>query len=225
MSPHGAHNEVLSNGADTQLEGSRAPDRSESNQQFEDSIPRLERISVDDSDDDCDNDSMDSGDAGSRLRTEECDALVAELGGNRRPCVSFGGVQVREHEIVVGDNPEVLVGPPISLGWGYNQHRSMTLQEFIEWKRSKSPLCELSDAVGERRDSAGTVGKERGGQALRLSSRSRRHILMDVFGYDVAAIRSAEKEVRAIQEQRWATVKQVRAAVSVDEPFRSVFRE
>ena len=43
---------------------------------------------------------------------------------------TFGDVDVREHERIAGDNPCVRRGVPLGLGWGYRQHRSMSLDQF-----------------------------------------------------------------------------------------------
>jgi hypothetical protein len=105
--------------------------------------------------------------------------------------VRFGHVSVREHEIVLGDNPVAEVGPPISLGWKYNQHSELELDEY-ESRRY------LTNSVKRQRET------------FRLSGCTRKHLLVNVFNCTEEAIAQAQKEAKRIQEQRRATLKQIR---------------
>ena len=50
--------------------------------------------------------------------------------------VTFGKIQIREFERIVGDHPMVsdLRGPPLSIGWGYNECDAVPVDEFESWR-------------------------------------------------------------------------------------------
>lgn len=37
-----------------------------------------------------------------------------------KPLVHFGSIEIREYEIILGDNPGCLSGPSLSIGWNYS---------------------------------------------------------------------------------------------------------
>jgi len=96
-----------------------------------------------------------------------------------RPRVSFGSIQIREYNRVVGDHPDVKVGPPISIGWEFYEHAPQPLDEY--------------DANSSSRKGLGLQ---------RLSSITRKNLLHNVFGVPEEEIRLAEKEVQQILKQR-----------------------
>ena len=53
--------------------------------------------------------------------------------------VSFSHVSIREYSRVVGDNPSVCCGPPLSLGWKYNKRGRIDIDIFEEAKTQSSP--------------------------------------------------------------------------------------
>jgi hypothetical protein len=115
--------------------------------------------------------------------------------------ISFGAIHVREYEVIVGDNPDVRVGPPISLGWRFIQHDDETIDDY-EKRKAERP----------RRPN------------LRLSSITRKNLLSNVFGVPEEEIRSAEKENQKIQRQRQATVRQVKTVAKVETVMQSARR-
>jgi hypothetical protein len=113
--------------------------------------------------------------------------------------VSFGVIQVREYNRVLGDNPDVLFGPPISIGWDYVQKDALPMDEYE------------------------TTKPQRKG-ALRMSSVTRRNMLLNVFEVPADEIRAVEREVKKIQKQRSQTNKQGTAGRAVESAMQSAKR-
>ena len=113
--------------------------------------------------------------------------------------VSFGMIQVREYNRVLGDNPDVLFGPPISIGWNYTQKDALSMDEYESTKPPREG-------------------------ALRMSSVTRRNLLLNVFGVPAEDIRAVEREVKKIQKQRLQTNKQGTAGRVVESAMQSAKR-
>ena len=80
-----------------------------------------------------------------RRRSDGMEPMAATLQGQQKKSrkkalpsrnVSFGKVQVRSHERVLGDNPSCHDGPSLSIGWNYGKEKIVQLDDF-EKKRSK----------------------------------------------------------------------------------------
>ena len=55
----------------------------------------------------------------------------------RRGTITFGQVNIREYERVLGDNPSVTSGPPLSIGWRYSPSTlNMSIDDYEENKGS-----------------------------------------------------------------------------------------
>ena len=92
-----------------------------------------------------------------------------------RRSVRFGSVQVREYDRIVGDHPEVKVGPPIGIGWEYMELEPLNMEEY--------------EAQHQRRF------------VRRLSSITRKNMLLNGFGIPEEEIRQAELENQRIMAQ------------------------
>jgi len=113
--------------------------------------------------------------------------------------VSFGAIQIREYDRVLGDNPDVRVGPPVSIGWDFVQLDDMALDHY-ETTRPKKKLY------------------------LRMSSITRKNLLKNVFDVPEEEIRAAEKEVQKIQKQRSQTKKQGKSGAKVESVLKAAKR-
>jgi hypothetical protein len=133
-----------------------------------------------------------------KLEEKDQPSIVVILVPSPKKTVSFFSVTVRQYNRVIGDHPEVRVGPPVSLGWEYLQLPEQTLEEYQESKP-------------ERR-------------SLRLSSITRKNLLLNVFGYSEEEIRAAEKEVQVIQKKREQSLKQGKASRVVESAMQSARR-
>jgi hypothetical protein len=65
--------------------------------------------------------------------------------------LQWGEVHVREYARVVGDHPEVRLGPPLSIGWAYCDRLSQSLDEFESEHSTKRKGVHRLSSV-ERRD-------------------------------------------------------------------------
>jgi hypothetical protein len=131
--------------------------------------------------------------------TESTIATNDDSSRTSKKSVSFGVIQVREYNRVLGDNPDVIFGPPISIGWEYTQNDALPMDEYERTKpRRKS--------------------------SLRMSSVTRRNLLLNVFEVPAEEIRAVEREVQKIQKQRSQTLKQGTAGRVVESAMQSAKR-
>jgi hypothetical protein len=103
----------------------------------------------------------------------------------QKKIVSFGSVYIRQYERIVGDHPETKVGVPVSIGWKYydskEQYSSpISIYEYDEYR----------------------VSKGRGKYLLKMSSITRRNMLLNVFDIPEQELARAEKETKKIKKQR-----------------------
>jgi hypothetical protein len=56
--------------------------------------------------------------------TEEESTSITTADSSIKKAVSFGLIEVREYNSVVGDNPTVRFGPPMSIGWEFVQRKT-----------------------------------------------------------------------------------------------------
>uniref|UniRef100_A0A7S4QTM1 Uncharacterized protein n=1 Tax=Ditylum brightwellii TaxID=49249 RepID=A0A7S4QTM1_9STRA len=61
----------------------------------------------------------------------------------RKQSVSFGTIEVRAYERMVGDHPCVSTGAPITLGWKYNQHDGISVDKYERARGSARQLAQL----------------------------------------------------------------------------------
>uniref|UniRef100_A0A7S2HF07 Uncharacterized protein n=1 Tax=Helicotheca tamesis TaxID=374047 RepID=A0A7S2HF07_9STRA len=93
--------------------------------------------------------------------------------------VSFSLVKIREHSIVLGDHPDCSEGPPLSIGWEYNEKENLDIGSYESQR-----------------------GKRRTRYELILSCKERRTILSKIVGLSAKEIVAAEIEVMKAKEQR-----------------------
>ena len=116
--------------------------------------------------------------------------------------IQWGNIQIREYNRIVGDNPETIVGPPLTLDWQYNEHELITIDEYEETRPKRKVFWRL-----------------------RLSSITRKNMLKNVFGIPESEIAAAEREVQVIRRQRQSTNKQGRLSSSVENAVQSAKRK
>ena len=102
---------------------------------------------------------------------------VASTDASARKRVVFGNIQVREYNRTIGDNPSVRVGIPVALDWHFSELPVLSIDEY---EGSRPPYKTM----------------------LRLSSITRRNMLLNVWGYSEEDIASADKEVQKIKRRQ-----------------------
>lgn len=96
----------------------------------------------------------------------------------KKRTVSFGPIHVRQYERIVGDHPDTRVGVPLAIGWAYNEDECMSIERY-------------------------EVARARRGRAnFRLTSITRKNILLNVYGLPKEDIMRAEAETEKLQKQR-----------------------
>jgi hypothetical protein len=119
---------------------------------------------------------------------------------DNRKTVSFGSIQVRSFNRILGDHPEVQFGPPLSLSWEFVDLEAQTLDKYESTRPSKK-------------------------RNLRLSSLTRRNLLENVFDVPSNELIAAEKAAKKIQRQRERSNKQGRVPAVVESALLSVNRK
>jgi len=104
----------------------------------------------------------------------------------QKKVVSFGSVFIRQYERIVGDHPETRVGVPVSLGWKYYDNPE---------QYSTTPIS-LEDYDDYR------ISKGRGKYLLKMSSITRRNMLLNVFDIPEQELNQAEKKTKKMKQQR-----------------------
>jgi hypothetical protein len=112
--------------------------------------------------------------------------------------VSFGVVEVREYNRIVGDHPEVRFGPPLTISWDYYAHPPVYIDTYETTHVHKKPT--------------------------RMSSITRRNLLQNVFGATDEEIQQSEKECQKIQKRREQSKQQVLRIEKVQSKRKSVKR-
>lgn len=97
--------------------------------------------------------------------------------------VSFSHVSIREYSRVVGDNPSVCCGPPLSLGWKYNKQGKTDIDTFEAIKTEASLL--------------------NGRQCQRRTSEEREKLLTDIGGANHSQIMRGSMQASYDNKLRW----------------------
>jgi hypothetical protein len=94
--------------------------------------------------------------------------------------VSFGPIHVRQYERIVGDHPETKVGVPLSLGWAY-------------YEDDRHP-----DGISIDRYECDRICRGK----IRMSSITRKNLLLHVFMLPEEEIRLAEQRSKKLRKKR-----------------------
>lgn len=120
----------------------------------------------------------------------------------RRREVRFGSIERREYNRMVGDHPDVRVGPPITFSWEFGELPTITIEDFEKERANRS-------IKGLRK----------------MSSITRKNMLRNVFEVSEEEILAAEKEVQKIRKQREHSSKQSSTSAVVESSLRRAGRK
>lgn len=96
--------------------------------------------------------------------------------------VSFGEVQFREYERALGDNPSVTSGPPLSIGWRYNEAGAFSVDNYEEHKPDP-----------------------RNKEELQMPQEIREKLLREQAGVTSSALQQVNREVNTVKRERKAS--------------------
>jgi hypothetical protein len=157
----------------------------------------LTESSVSDVDTQSDHASVAGNDSSDELQEDETTSQSPSSSNSRR--VQFGFIEIREYERIVGDHPDVKVGPPMGIGWQYYQNDKQSIETYESTRVPKKYV-------------------------LRMSSITRKNMLRNIFNIPEYEIRSAEKEVQKIQKLRIRSSQQSHVVAKVEDTIRRPFR-
>mmetsp|Transcript_28914 Transcript_28914/g.43665 ORF Transcript_28914/g.43665 Transcript_28914/m.43665 type:complete len:298 (+) Transcript_28914:94-987(+) len=115
--------------------------------------------------------------------------------------VSFNSVQIREHDITLGDHPSSSTGPPVQLDWKPKNESTIDLDQY---ENSRQP--------------------RRKRRQLKLSFQEREEILSS-SGFTVDQLKNAWMESLKIRQQRYETIMKGSIATKVEEMWESACRK
>lgn len=104
--------------------------------------------------------------------------------------ISFSTVEIREYNIVIGDNPSVSRGAPVGLGWKYVSSSPINVDEYEFTRMSEGRLVTSC-----------------GARAGLMLTHLRRRSLLRYAGFTEEEIKEAAAEARRIKAQRRSTIK------------------
>jgi len=122
-------------------------------------------------------------------------------GGPAQKSVRFHGIEIRDYERVVGDNPSCSSGPPIGIGWAHGKTRVLNIDSY-EHSRS-----------------------ERKTQRKLVLNRQNREELLANWDVPVSDIVEAIRGNVRVKNQRRQTVTNLGKAEKLEEAFESATRK
>jgi|EP01083_Nonionella_stella_P000141 hypothetical protein len=101
-----------------------------------------------------------------------------------KPRVTFGNIEIRRYNRILGDNPACIVGPPIQLDWTYNPDSILSVP-IEEYENNRYP--------------------RRTRRQLVMTTITRRNMMTYHFGCTHEEVDAAERSTKKIQRQRAQT--------------------
>jgi hypothetical protein len=109
--------------------------------------------------------SMRKGNGANNSRTVKEEAFVERRpirSPSPSPCgVRFGHVSIRQYPVIVGDNPAVSGGPPLSIGWEYDDEVTLDVVEYEEQRPPRRKGREMLVPTDVRTDRLREAGYSR----------------------------------------------------------------
>mmetsp|Transcript_54940 Transcript_54940/g.81771 ORF Transcript_54940/g.81771 Transcript_54940/m.81771 type:complete len:241 (+) Transcript_54940:137-859(+) len=127
-----------------------------------------------------------------------------------RRSVRFSDVTVREYGMVIGDHPCCSYGPPVTLGWDYEENEAVSLDDF-ECKRRRT-LRQMILSYYRRKDLLQLAGasREEIKQATKFANRTKRQrsmtrSLLITQPIETGLESTCRKLKRLLKEDHWRT--------------------
>lgn len=130
----------------------------------------------------------------SRRGQQQAQAATDDASGSsKHSAISFSNVEMREYSRAVGDNPSVSAGPPMSIGWEYNDPDVLTIDEYESTRPPRRAHHEMVVPRSVRQD-----------------------MLMNEWGYSRSQLAGAVRDSNRTKTQRRTTVN------NMDTPFAKI---
>lgn len=128
------------------------------------------------------------------------DEEATNASNNNRKSVGFSVIHTRVYNRIIGDNPSVRIGVPVTFSWEYSEIPAVSIDEY---ERNRSPYKRI----------------------LRMSSITRKNMLHHVFEIPEEEIANGEKEIQKIKRQNEKGLSVRGSASSVVESTRKAGRK
>ncbi len=151
---------------------------------------------------------------------------------SQRTKVSFSTVEVRQYERILGDNPGVSCGPPISIGWTHFKDRTanLSVDDYEYYRRSYRDDCDMILSREEREEMLLDLGFDHKqiAKSVRINyklKRNRRQTLNNLSAMPVEeAVENAKKVVSRMfqskkKRQHWKKFKEWNTQSSISESY------
>jgi hypothetical protein len=140
-----------------------------------------------------------------------------------RKGVRYGFVEQRIYNRIVGDHPDVKVGPPVTFDWEYGVLPLLTVDDYEQRRLEQRTGVPVSSSTLSTSSPYQPTRYSTG--LRRMSSITRKNMLRTLFDVTEEEIIAAEREVQLIQKQRERTVSQSTASAIVESNVRRVGRK
>lgn len=134
-----------------------------------------------------------SGSNPQEVNMSDCSRDSGNTGGSARS-VSFSTVEVRQYERVLGDNPSCSSGPPISIGWNYDEAKTVV-----------TTVDDHDDSLSISLNGEESIGKIEARMKM-VVQRHEREDMLENLGYSRSEIASAIRENVQTKKKRRQTV-------------------
>lgn len=135
------------------------------------------------------------------LRDSLCDesdhSLSPPSPRTRSSSVNFGTLEFREYPIILGDNPSASCGPPIGIGWEFDDVLESDIDTYEAYRDGGN------DELG------GSSSSRRSKSELRIPSEVREFMLV-TSGYSRQEIRTATQSARKEKDRRITSIRRQR---------------
>lgn len=125
---------------------------------------------------------------------------------SRNSRVSFSQIQIREYPIIVGDNPSVLTGTPITIDWDHVEQMEFHVDEYESGRAEPRTMVELRMPASARdallKNQGFSLGERNAGKKVANITKNQRKRTSETMGLSKAA-EKVETWTRATRNATW----------------------